>query len=236
MEAGGIASQGVEARESSQSPRARSSGKRMLDAAQDAPDKNARLTPLSWRRHRLLLSFMKAEPQRLSRCPACRYDLTGLPQDHRCPECGFAYDRTTHVWWTCAVPVWSLVLLWLATFGVLLMRLAGPLMTGLGLNYREASAVLALLAVVVPIHGLYLLRGFVAVGRKGLSYRFPFRPVRTVAWSQMRVSPESQALYRKRNGAYAALLLPIGGLHWRRRKALRAEIARRWQEAASEEG
>ena len=25
-------------------------------------------------------------------CPACGYDLTGLPPVHRCPECGFDYD------------------------------------------------------------------------------------------------------------------------------------------------
>ena len=26
------------------------------------------------------------------RCPRCDYDLTGLPVEHICPECGFAYD------------------------------------------------------------------------------------------------------------------------------------------------
>ncbi|HEV2295476.1 MAG TPA: hypothetical protein VGR35_16625 [Tepidisphaeraceae bacterium] len=26
-------------------------------------------------------------------CPVCEYDLQGLPLVHRCPECGFAYDR-----------------------------------------------------------------------------------------------------------------------------------------------
>ena len=30
---------------------------------------------------------------RLTRCPACAYDIDGLPPRHRCPECGFVYDE-----------------------------------------------------------------------------------------------------------------------------------------------
>lgn len=26
-------------------------------------------------------------------CPQCTYNLTGLPEEHVCPECGFEYDR-----------------------------------------------------------------------------------------------------------------------------------------------
>lgn len=29
---------------------------------------------------------------RLKRCPQCDYDLRTLPEEHRCPECGFHYD------------------------------------------------------------------------------------------------------------------------------------------------
>ena len=34
----------------------------------------------------------------LKRCPVCRYDLRGLPTEHRCPECGMAYDSTMRIW------------------------------------------------------------------------------------------------------------------------------------------
>lgn len=40
---------------------------------------------------------MSADPDgpevRSPRCPVCGYDLHGLPADHRCPECGFAYTE-----------------------------------------------------------------------------------------------------------------------------------------------
>lgn len=35
----------------------------------------------------------------LTHCPICTYDLSGLPQSHTCPECGFEYDRRTVVIW-----------------------------------------------------------------------------------------------------------------------------------------
>lgn len=37
------------------------------------------------------------DPPMLDRCPVCRYRLDGLPERHRCPECGFEYDKHTAV-------------------------------------------------------------------------------------------------------------------------------------------
>ncbi len=36
---------------------------------------------------------------RLTHCPACFYELAGLPRRHRCPECEFEYDETTSLVW-----------------------------------------------------------------------------------------------------------------------------------------
>ena len=33
----------------------------------------------------------------ISMCPICAYSLLGLPDDHRCPECGFEFQRDTIV-------------------------------------------------------------------------------------------------------------------------------------------
>ena len=33
-----------------------------------------------------------------TRCPVCRYDLRGLPAEHRCPECGLGIDDSMNTW------------------------------------------------------------------------------------------------------------------------------------------
>lgn len=38
-----------------------------------------------------------APPLFLNLCPICGYSLEGLPVEHRCPECGFPFDRRWHV-------------------------------------------------------------------------------------------------------------------------------------------
>lgn len=37
------------------------------------------------------------EPGQLQHCPRCLYSLRGLPNEHRCPECGLQVDRTWRV-------------------------------------------------------------------------------------------------------------------------------------------
>ncbi len=34
---------------------------------------------------------------RLETCPVCEYSLQGLPDHHRCPECGYQYDKDTTI-------------------------------------------------------------------------------------------------------------------------------------------
>lgn len=131
------------------------------------------------------------------------------------------------------IPGWAVILAWFLVFIILLVRLSPPLMGRLALNYREASVVVGLLSVVVPLAARYGLQGFVAAGRDGLTYRFPLRPARSVLWSQIHIARNSQTLYRVCGGREEFLLLPTIGLSWKRRWALHGEIVRRWREATS---
>jgi hypothetical protein len=43
---------------------------------------------------------------RLPHCPMCRYSLQGLPSEHRCPECGLAFDAASRLWLDPFWPGW----------------------------------------------------------------------------------------------------------------------------------
>ena len=60
-------------------------------------------------------------------CPECRYNLFGIPDVHRCPECGYLYIRgvspqsrplVAEEWWIVPVgaAIVSVLFLWLAAF------------------------------------------------------------------------------------------------------------------------
>ncbi len=67
----------------------------------------------------------------LSQCPQCRYDISGLPATHRCPECGFTYDESMivlegwHVPGLASLP--RFLLLYGTPFVIVLLMLRGIL-------------------------------------------------------------------------------------------------------------
>lgn len=42
------------------------------------------------------MSHREHNSLKLTHCPACGYDLAGLPANHACPECAFEYDERTY--------------------------------------------------------------------------------------------------------------------------------------------
>jgi len=42
--------------------------------------------------------FKGFPPSGSTLCPRCDYELSNLPPEHQCPECGLSYDGNTRVW------------------------------------------------------------------------------------------------------------------------------------------
>lgn len=69
----------------------------------------------------------------LTNCPICNYSLTGLPDQHRCPECGYDYDRDSRMvdlslpfqrflpYVYGALAIWGAYLLWQQGIGMALI-------------------------------------------------------------------------------------------------------------------
>lgn len=136
------------------------------------------------------------------------------------------------VWWVPVLPGWIIVLAWVIGFTVLELRFAGVLRARLGFGYTEAAAAIGLASALIPLACLFFPRGFIAAGRNALTYHFPFRRVRSVPWSLIRVGQRLKVVYRLRAGVKVPIRLPTVGLPRRRRRAIHTEIALR-QEAAT---
>lgn len=100
-----------------------------------------------------------------------------------------------------------------------------------GRSDRETSAALALISASVPLAGLLVSRGFVAAGPAGLTYRFPFRPTRSLSWDQIRINEKTLRISRVRGGISFPLRLPTVGLPRKRRRAIHVEIREKWRVA-----
>ncbi len=75
----------------------------------------------------------------LTHCPICKYNLTGLPDQHHCPECGYDYDRDSHFvdhsgpmkriipFVVAALAIWAALLIWQRGFdSIFLTTVAYP--------------------------------------------------------------------------------------------------------------
>ena len=125
----------------------------------------------------------------LSRCPLCNYSLIGLPDQHKCPECGFSYDKRMevltlalrkHVFWLVAG---TLVFLGQAAF----------------FAYRGGSASIPMLTYAIilfyPLYGFYLWRrrqqDKILLWQDGLQVITKARPSPVYSWQDIRVAEQS---------------------------------------------
>lgn len=88
---------------------------------------------------------------RLTRCPACNYDIAALPPRSRCPECGFAYDEKMFLLEGWRLPdrrAWLRAAIVYGPIGVIAL---GVLRYEFGLSGRALTGMVTAVAVVTAI-------------------------------------------------------------------------------------
>ena len=127
---------------------------------------------------------MSAGGEPITKCPVCRYDRTGLPRNHRCPECGFEYNETMRVW---IAPDRSRA----AVLGVILYLVACAFFSvvahtrgGLGNSFATWKSVqyFFFLLLAIVIYRMWRSRPFIAVGATRLCWRMPLDRPRHRLW------------------------------------------------------
>ena len=139
---------------------------------------------------------MNTSGQPITRCPVCRYDLTGLPKHHRCPECGFEYDETMR-WWPGRKPsLWpAAIILFINSWFFLL-----PLIYGAALQIFTPRYVLSLLLVpalllIITIVG-YRNPSFLVIANKGVFLKLALRRLQFFPWPELWVPNPAEGLLR----------------------------------------
>ena len=119
----------------------------------------------------------------LKRCPICKYSLTGLPDRHACPECGFSYDKQMIV----ETPNVKTHLAGVAVFTVLYSGLCGWMVFRGGVASIPWSSYLILASY--PLYVWYLWRrrhsSKIIVWRGGMQLIRKSHPSSVYSWDEM---------------------------------------------------
>lgn len=148
-------------------------------------------------------------PPLIEDCPQCGYDLTGLPSEHNCPECGLAYDNQTRVW-----RQRNAIGQWFAIGGIVL----GVTATLLILRRYEPALFLSVSGLVILLLGLIRWRvaassPFVMISGRGLSFRRRWR-TKHFPWNEVSyVRRSGTAVVVKRSRSLTSARLPAVFAH-----------------------
>jgi len=118
-------------------------------------------------------------------CPRCNYDLSGLPSEHRCPECGCPYDSTsTSILLTGRRRHWLQLI-----FSIVVLALLTGALGGRFLRWDRPSIwVLLIPGVIAPAY-LLCRRGVLptrlVLHREGLELHTPGHPPLAWSWEEV---------------------------------------------------
>jgi len=145
-------------------------------------------------------SHMNASGEPITKCPVCRYDLTGLSKNHTCPECGFQYDESMRIWFA-KKPGWILVIISFVPVLIMLGMLfwaatktAVP--SQLYVKSIMGGSIIPVLLAVLTLLGRRQ-RSFVVVSDGGLSIKTGAKKVRFLPWGQLFVPAPENSWWRK---------------------------------------
>ncbi len=125
----------------------------------------------------------------LSRCPLCNYSLIGLPDRHKCPECGFSYDKRMEV----LTPALRKQVFWLVAWTLVFLGQAAFF------AYRGGLASIPMLTYAIisffPLFGFYLWRrrqqDKILLWQDGLQVIKKSKPGPVHSWQDIRVAKQS---------------------------------------------
>lgn len=133
----------------------------------------------------------------LEHCPACDYSLKGLPERHRCPECGLLCDQSMEVFQ--GNPNLVEWILW-AGAGMGFVGSLGTAISGRGVR----DLLLFMLLILIPLYFRSLRAARFILGPGGLTIVRRGRPTETIEWAVIR-----GAAYVSASGAARIVTDPV---------------------------
>lgn len=137
-------------------------------------------------------SPMTSTAKPLTHCPVCRYDLTGLPKTHACPECGFEYDESMRVWEAGGLELWQIMTFIASVFEFSII--AAAILVWLWFTGRQWLSFCGLVTyIIIMIAMLWRMRqrSCTVISDQGITFQDRSGQIHSWPWSEVEIPPPS---------------------------------------------